>query len=318
MKMGSSEDTLKAYADLQQAVSLDPKFGLAWATLAEVLSQDNVPWYRIYKPVAATSQMQSSPVQDWGPIWAQVRADARSAAEQAIKVDPDLAESHAAMGDVLAWVDWDWTAGAAEFKRARDLEPGNARITLAAADIAIDLGRVSEGLQLANLAATQDPLGRATRTIGWAQFVSGALDEAQAFRRKAIELFPTANNVHFDYATVLLARREPQEALAELQREIHTSFREAGLPLALDAVGRRSDADHAIALAEEKWGNAMAYQIAYFYAARNNVDRSFYWLERAYLQRDGGLADVKVDPMLRNLRGDPRYKALLHKMRLPE
>jgi TolB-like protein len=318
IKLGTSEDTLKAYADLQQAVRLDPKFGLAWATLAEVLTQDNVPWYRIYKPVAATSRMQTSPVQDWGPILTQVRADARSAAEQAIKVDPDLAESHAAMGDLHAWVDWDWTAADADFKRARELAPGNARITQTAAEIAIDLGRVSEGLQLANLAAAQDPLGGATRTIGWAQYVSGALDEAQASRRKSIELSPTANNVHFDYATVLLARREPQAALAEFEREIHTAFREVGLPLAFDALGRHSDADHAIALAEQKWANAMAYQIAYFYAARSDFVRSFYWLERAYEQRDGGLADMKVDPMLRNLRGDPRFRTLLRKMKLPD
>jgi len=46
--------------------------------------------------------------------------------------------------------------------------------------MAINLGRVSEGLQLANLAAAQDPLGHAIRAISWGQYVSGALDEAQA------------------------------------------------------------------------------------------------------------------------------------------
>jgi tetratricopeptide (TPR) repeat protein len=318
IKLGTSEDTLKAYADLQQAVSLDPKFALAWATLAEVLSQDNVPWYRIFKHVDSTSQTEGSPVQDWDSIWAQARAAARSAAEQAIKLGPDLAESHAAMGDVLASDDWDWTAADAEFKRARELEPGNARITLAGANIAIDLGRVSEGLQLANLAAAQDPLGKAIRVIGWGQYVSGALDEAQASRRKSIELYPTANNVHFEYATVLLARGEPQAALAEFEREPHTAFREVGLPLAFDALGRRGDADHAITLAEQKWANAMAYQIAYIYASRKDLDRAFYWLERAYRQHDGGLADLKIDPMFRNLGRDPRYRALLRKLRLPE
>jgi hypothetical protein len=55
------------------------------------------------------------------------------------------------------------------------------------------------------------------------------------------------------------------------------------------------------------------------YAHRNNLDRAFDWLDRAYQERDGALAlYVKGDPMLDNLRHDPRYKALLRKMKLPE
>ena len=41
-------------------------------------------------------------------------------------------------------------------------------------------------------------------------------------------------------------------------------------------------------------------------------------LNRAYQQRDGGLTDTKVDPLLASLRGDPRYTALLRKLNLPE
>jgi adenylate cyclase len=62
----------------------------------------------------------------------------------------------------------------------------------------------------------------------------------------------------------------------------------------------------------------MAYQIAYIYAARKDLDWTFYWLERAYAQHDGGLAELKVDPMFKSLRLQPRFVALLHKMRLLE
>jgi len=62
----------------------------------------------------------------------------------------------------------------------------------------------------------------------------------------------------------------------------------------------------------------MAYQISYVYAARNDTDRALYWLERAYRQHDTGLLSIKNDPMLRNLDSDPRYKAFLRKMNLPE
>jgi hypothetical protein len=47
------------------------------------------------------------------------------------------------------------------------------------------------------------------------------------------------------------------------------------------------------------------------------ADGAFEWLERAYAQHDSGLLWMKVDPDLKNLHGDPRFAALLRKMRLP-
>jgi hypothetical protein len=117
---------------------------------------------------------------------------------------------------------------------------------------------------------------------------------------------------------VLLAQGKAAEALAELELEPLEAFREVGRPLVLDALGRHAEADHAIALAEEKYGGGMAYQIAYIHVARNNLDRTFYWLDRAYKQHDGGLADLKVDPYFRGVKNDPRYKSLLRKVGLPE
>jgi hypothetical protein len=61
-----------------------------------------------------------------------------------------------------------------------------------------------------------------------------------------------------------------------------------------------------------------AFQIAEIFAWRGEKDKAFEWLERAYQQRDGGLSDIKTDPPLANLRDDPRYKAFLQKMNLPE
>jgi adenylate cyclase len=312
-RQGSSDDSLKAYANLQQAVSLDPKFALAWASIAKLLTNDSIDWTRVFTPGASTAQGK---IKVWGSAWAQARAAARAAAEQAIALGPDLGDSHAAMADVLA-IESDWAAADRELERARELEPGNARITLAAADMAINLGRVDEGLQLAYRAAKQDPLGSALNVILTGQYASGALDEAQVSVRKIIELHPTASVMHFMCALILVARGDPQAALSELEREKLVQFRDVGRPIVLDALGRRSEADHAIAVAEHEWANGMAYNIAVIYASRNDSDRAFYWLERAYQQHDGGLSWLKIDPLLRNVRHDPRYKALLLKMGFP-
>jgi hypothetical protein len=52
-------------------------------------------------------------------------------------------------------------------------------------------------------------------------------------------------------------------------------------------------------------------QIAEVYAYRGETDKAFEWLERAYAQRDPGLAGIKGDPLLKNLAADSRYTAFL-------
>jgi adenylate cyclase len=115
---------------------------------------------------------------------------------------------------------------------------------------------------------------------------------------------------------VLLAQGKATDALSEFQREQDHSFLILGIPLALDALGQRVEADKYIARAidDEQVANAAAYQIALVYAARGDKDRAFTWLERAYRQRDAGMLWIKYDPLLKGLRSDPRFAALVVKM----
>jgi len=61
-----------------------------------------------------------------------------------------------------------------------------------------------------------------------------------------------------------------------------------------------------------------AYQIAEVYAWRGEPDKAFEWLERAYVQNDGGLTCIKADPLMKPLQSDPRFAAFLRKLGLPE
>jgi len=82
-------------------------------------------------------------------------------------------------------------------------------------------------------------------------------------------------------------------------------------------LGRKKESDAALAELVAKYHADSAYQVAEVYAFRAEADRAFEWLERAYAQRDGGLAQMKGDPLLKSLERDPRYAAFLKKMRLP-
>lgn len=319
-RFSNTADSLLAHDDIQRALRLDPKFALAWAALAELYTDDAVDWGQVFAseghPDYATGVFPTGP--DWKVILKRAGAAAHEAAESALMLAPKLAEAHLAMARVLCWIDWNWEGADAELKKARELDSGSADITKAAADLAIAMGRIAEGLELATLAAAQDPLGTAYWEVGAARHRLGALDEAAAAYQHLVELYPTGSGYHFRYALVLLSRHSAQAALGEMERENGPSYRQAGVPLALDALGRRSEADRELAVAENKWGGGSAYQISYVYAARNDVEHAIYWLERAYQQHDGGLLSMKHDPMLTNVEHDPRYKALLHRMKLPE
>ena len=64
------------------------------------------------------------------------------------------------------------------------------------------------------------------------------------------------------------------------------------------------------------FGERNPVTIAQVYAIRREPERMFEWLDRACAQHDGGLTLIQLDPVVRNLRGDSRYRAVLAKMNL--
>ena len=119
-------------------------------------------------------------------------------------------------------------------------------------------------------------------------------------------------------ALALLLQGKTDAALREMQQETEDVWRLSGLPLAFHALGRRGESDAALAALKSKHAGDAAYQIAAAHAFRGEADLALEWLERAYDQRDGGISDIKADRVMRGLTGDPRYKAFLRKLKLPE
>ena len=82
-------------------------------------------------------------------------------------------------------------------------------------------------------------------------------------------------------------------------------------------MGRKADSDAALDRFIKKYPDR-ADGIAQIHASREESDAAFLWLERAFTQKQYRLWNVKSEPYLNSLKGDPRYKALLRKMNLPE
>ncbi len=244
---------------------------------------------------------------------------AREAAEKALTLDPQLADAHLAMGWIQTNYDWDWEAADTSFRRALDLEPGNAEALRSVGTHASYLGRWDEAIDLISKSIERDPLRpNSYNNLGFALLGSNRDVKAEAAFRKAMELDPGGASRHLSLGRVMLLQGKTHAALLEMQMETDEGWRLFGLPLVFHALGRRRDSDAALADLKSKYAGDMAYQIAEVHAFRGEADPAFDWLERAYDQRDGGVTEIKYDRLIRGLSGDPRYKAFLRKLKLPE
>ena len=280
-----------------QAVTLDPDHALAWAALA----------------FARTVEAGSG---GWAP-YKEGYGRAREAAERALALEPDLAEGHMALACVRRGYDWDWSGADASARRALELAPGNAEVVLAAAAVAGGLGRFDESIALCRRAIALDPLSvRAHRALGLNSLFGGLPEQAETALQEALELDPLSGMTHAGLGNVYLEQHRFEEALAAFQKESVDGFRLLGLSVALHALGRSAASSAALEQLSElpahKYLNAQAR------AYRGEVDQAFEWLERAYVQRNAGLSQVKVQPLLRNLHGDPRWQIFLKKIRLAD
>ncbi len=202
--------------------------------------------------------------------------------------------------------------------RAIALKPGDPDIVRSAAYSAAMLGRFEEALLLARQAIALDPLNADSwECLGETEFFMGQLDKAAADGERGLELSPDAWPGPILLSQIYVRQGRPQAALPEIELIRSGPWRTFLYPMAYYALGRKKESDTALNELIAQYHEGGAYQIAQVYAFRNQFDEAFEWLDRAYAQRDSGLVGTNVDPLLKSLHSDPRYAALLKKLKLP-
>jgi serine/threonine-protein kinase len=290
------EDYRKAVGYFDQAIALDPNYALAYAERSEVWSF----------------------IGDLSGQRPTAYPKARSDAEKAVAIAPALAEARAALGFVRCFVDWKFAEGLAELRRAKELSPANPTANDLLARIIVYLERFDEAERQARHAVELDPLSTVTQgNLARVLFYAGKLDEADAVARKAAELQPAGASSHRWQVLIAAQRGDGEAALREAQLEPDEGYRRFELGIAHYVRGDRQAADAALAALLAKAREGFAYQIAEVYAVRGDKDKAFEWLQIAFDDRDAGMLSLLVDPLLRGLHDDPRYKNLLAKLGLP-
>jgi TolB-like protein len=275
-------------------------------------------------PTAARTAEWLATAQLYRAIWGFVPVHegferARLSAQLALKLNPRSGTAHAVLASINTDYDWDWPAADRECEQALALEPRNPTVVGDAGFARSAFAQPEESARLIGAALTLDPLnGTWHEVLGQMRYRAGRLAEAEAELHKALEISPTYAEAHFFLGQILLAKGEPDAALAAMQQEVPESGRDTGLAIAYQALGRRAESDRALALQTTEHASDAAYEIAQAHAYRAELDQAFAWLDRAFIQKDVELYWIKGDPLLKHLEGDARYKAFLRKMNLPD
>jgi len=290
------EDYREAVTYFDQAIRLDPDYALAYAERSEA-------WSLIGD---LSGQGKTA--------WPKAREDA----EKAVTIAPTLAEAHAALGWVRFFAQWKFAEGLSELKRAKELSPANPTANDLLARVVVYLGKPDEAEKQAREAVELDPLSIPPQNnLARVLFFEGKLDEADAIARKAAELQPAAASNRRWQVLVAVQRGDGETALREAQLEPDEGYRRFELALAQYVRGDRKAADAALSDLIANGRDQLAYQIAQVYAVRGEKEKAFEWLQISFDNHDTGTLGLLIDPLLRDLRTDPRYKSLLTKLGLP-
>jgi TolB-like protein len=295
-QMTTKEDSERAVAAYREAIRLDPTYALAFAELAQT--------YRFGSP-------------GWMPI-REAYTEARAAIDQSLKLDRNLALAHRVLGWIEQGYNHDFVKAEAARKRADELDPADPWVTYDAAYHALLVGQLDEAIRLNRELVDRNPLDPGAWFALWQPLIrANRLTEAEAAARTFQDLNPRAAFAHVALGLVLLYQHKPNEALEEMGKETDEPTRLLFSSQVLWELGRRKEADELLAEAKAKYGDVAAFIIAGRYAIRNEKDEAFMWLDRAYERREPGVIEIRTDEAFRNLHGDPRWKALLSKLKLP-
>jgi TolB-like protein len=299
---GDAAGYQRAVTVLQASTALDPRYGAAYADLA----------------LAQFWLTDDSTLGDLAADTAGFDA-ALAAAEKAVTLAPGLAASYSARGFLRSAIQFDFAGAQADLDKAVALSPGDANALHRSAILLAVLGKLPAAIAREEQALALDPLS-AEICMRLAFFLADdqQLARARPLYEKALIIAPSSDRALFNLGVLELQEHQPERALALFDRTAVAPFRLAGQAKAEYSLGHLDASERALQQFIAKFGKDSAYLVASVYAWRGENDPAFEWLNRAYDMRDGGLPWIKIDPGLLGLRGDPRYKALLRRMNLPE
>jgi TolB-like protein len=292
----NDDNIRRALAMFAKVVAIDPKYARAFAALA--LTQADLAFAA--KDVATLSSGLAS---------------AMETARHAIILAPQSPHGHWAQAFLSFW-QLNFKVSFAAYRRAR------AAQGFSFADYSFQLacfGRFDEAISEAVRARLLDPLSPMSYSIeSYALFLGRRYDHAIIAARKCLDLAPEMLAAHGTIGASLYLLGQYKKAFDELTAMPPTDVDRQILEAIFSTkIKSKVESDAKLAIFAREAGDTVDYQYATIYAQRNEPERAFTALDRAFANRDPGLSFLRVDRFLDPLRSDPRFKALEGKLEFP-
>ncbi len=288
----------------KDAIAKDPTYAAAYAGLAGSLL--NLSTYEIRPP-------------------AEVMPPAKAAAEKALELDAGLAEAHASLA-AIRFYHLEWEEGVeSEFQRAIALDPGYATAMHWYALSLAAVGRHEESITEIKLAREIDPRSLIINAnVGWCYYLAGDMDRAIEEEKNTLRLGPGFIVGHGYLGQAYLEKKLYDLAIQEFRLTVSLSpgdtSRKAELGSAYARAGKNEQAAEILEefLHAPRGKYISSYDWAMLYAGMGKKQETLSWLEKAYEERNGRMANLAVHPQFAFLRGEPRFENLLARMNVPE
>ncbi len=284
----------------EQAVALDPDYGMAHAALAQTLVE-----------MGESGELEAS----------AAFPRAKTAVAHALRINPDLADAHRALAYLSAIWDYDWATAEREFKRALELNPNDADAYDLYGRVCSAQGRFDEALAMVRRAQELDPLVVAV-DLATALIRAGRYDDAVVAARTAVAARPGYERALATLGWALLKSGETREGIEELERAVGaapnaTQWR-AQLGQAYAMTGDIDRAREVLTQLEERARTSYVapYHLAFVYTGLREFDKAMDLIEQAFAERAGAVYGIKGSFLFTPLHGFPRFTALLRRMNL--
>jgi len=298
----TSEGVVEGIKYFEEAIAADPSYALAYTGLA-----DSYALHIDYRNVPVHEGFEK----------------AKFYARKAIELDDTLAEAHASLAWSLFIYDWDWDGAEKAFRRAIELDPRYATAHQWYAFMLASQGKFDEALLEAHTAQENDPASVSVRrSLGYTYVYARKYKQAQYHMDRAIAMNPTAEET-FRLQGLILTFDKQYAAAERVFREALALAPESGtytkvtLAYSLACAGDVAYARQIAAELEEKRkaDYVSPVEFAMVYIALGDTQKALDWVERAVDDRRGWSAYLRVHPVLDPLRGEPRYAALVQRMK---
>jgi TolB-like protein/Tfp pilus assembly protein PilF len=291
----------ESIGDFKAAIQQDPTFALAYLGLAQAYT------------TLGTVFGGSSPT--------ETRPRVIAAAQRALALDPELAEAHNVLANVLQ-EEWDWAGAEAEYKRALDLAPNDASAYAGYALWLSCQGRTDEAASWIRRARELDPVAVTGANVSWILFQAHRYDESIREARGALAVQPDNAWTMLMLGFALNANHQPDEAVVVLEKALSLSKGSpavAGvLVRAYALAGRRADALRLLADLKRRKSAGYVPSAAFVnaYLGLGDDEQAFAALEQAVQEKSNILQFVKTHPYFDPIRSDPRFRDLVHRVGL--